>query len=103
MHDLWYLFVRAIMNTGGQRAEQDRLVVRILSARELSVLLRKGENMEIIGRYSGPCSNAPVDQQDSACWLANRLVGYRAGLPLSARKDTLSGKRPGLSNSRPIG
>ena len=63
------------MTTGGQRAEQDRLVVRILSARELSVLLRKGENMEIIGRYSGPCSNAPVDQQDSACWLANRPVG----------------------------
>jgi hypothetical protein len=49
MHDLWYLFVQASMNISGQKAEQDRLVVQILSARELGVLLRKGENMEIIG------------------------------------------------------
>jgi hypothetical protein len=37
------------MNISGERAEQDRLVVQILYARELGVLLRKGENMEIMG------------------------------------------------------
>jgi hypothetical protein len=50
MHDLWYLFFQASMNISGERAEQDRLVMQILYARELGVLLRKGENMEIIGQ-----------------------------------------------------
>jgi hypothetical protein len=49
MHDLWHLFFQASMNISGERAEQDRLVMQILYARELGVLLRKGENMEIIG------------------------------------------------------
>ena len=49
MHDLWYLFFQASMNISGERAEQDRLVMQILYARELGALLRKGENMEIIG------------------------------------------------------
>lgn len=49
MHDLWYLFFQASMNISGERAEQDRLIMQILYARELGVLLRKGENMEIIG------------------------------------------------------
>jgi Protein of unknown function (DUF3632) len=49
MHDLWYLFFQASMNISGERAEQDRLVMQVLYARELGVLLRKGENMEIIG------------------------------------------------------
>src|SRR5271156_6984511 len=40
---------QASMNINGERAEQDRLVMQILYARELGVLLRKGENMEIIG------------------------------------------------------
>ena len=49
MHDLWYLFFQASMNISGERAEQDRLVVQILCAREMGVLLRRGENMEVIG------------------------------------------------------
>jgi hypothetical protein len=49
MHDLWYLFFQASMNVSGERAEQDRLIMQILYARELGVLQRKGENMEIIG------------------------------------------------------
>jgi hypothetical protein len=49
MHDLWYLFFQAGMNINGERAEQDRLIVQILYVRELGVLLRKGENMEIVG------------------------------------------------------
>lgn len=48
MHDLWYLFFQASMNISGERGEQDRLIVQILFARELGVLLRKGENMEIV-------------------------------------------------------
>lgn len=48
MHDLWYLFFQASMNISSERAEQDRLVMQILSARELGVLQRKGKNMEII-------------------------------------------------------
>jgi hypothetical protein len=37
------------MNLSGERAEQDRLIMQILYVRELGVLLRKGENMEIVG------------------------------------------------------
>lgn len=49
MHNLWYLFFQASMNISGERAEQDRLIMQILYVRELGVLLRKGENMEIVG------------------------------------------------------
>jgi hypothetical protein len=47
MHDLWYLYLHASMNINNERAEQDRLVMQILYARELGVLVRKGANMEI--------------------------------------------------------
>jgi hypothetical protein len=48
MHDLWYRFSQASMNISSERAEQDRLVVQMLYVREVGVLTRKEENMEII-------------------------------------------------------
>ena len=44
MHDLWHLYYHTSMNIGHDRVEQDRLIVQILSARELGVLARQNEN-----------------------------------------------------------
>lgn len=67
MRDLWYLFVQASMNIGGQSAERDRLVVQTFSARKLGVLLHKGENMEIIG----------TNTRTSHSWLGIwRTIGF---------------------------
>lgn len=48
MRDLWCLFSQASMNISSEKAELDRLVVQMLYARELGLLTRKGEKMEII-------------------------------------------------------
>jgi hypothetical protein len=65
---MWYLFVQASMNISSQSAEQDRLVVQILSARELGVLLRRGENMEIIGE---------VVTRDGKIYKDSPVLGWR--------------------------
>ena len=48
MHDLWHLYYHASMNIDHERPEEDRLVRQILYARELGVLTRRGENVEVI-------------------------------------------------------
>jgi hypothetical protein len=54
-----------------------------------------GMGMALIGCWDR-CSNTPVGQQVSTCWLTNRPVGYGASLLVSIRKITLFGKWPAL-------
>lgn len=41
MHDLWHLYFQASMNISHDRVEQDRLILQIISARELGALTRR--------------------------------------------------------------
>ena len=71
MHDLWYLHFQAAMYIDDQSAEQDKLVLQIIGARELGTLTRLG----------GQNAEGEVITSDGGIWthlpfLVGDMMGY---------------------------
>ncbi len=47
LHDLWFVLIQAGMHIDYDHPEQDRLVTQVLSAKEMGLLVRRGNSMEV--------------------------------------------------------